>query len=217
MLQTAGLVYSIHPDGVVQAYYEIEPVEFVSASEVLPVLKQQGIRECIRTPDCVHLELEGDADTVHMHLACKESSSQPRDGATVVSIERSRIPEVVSHLIHRLHLPQVLLIPVGKWRKVFDAVAFSLAENEDWQEVDAMASVELNTRDPLLCEPGDYHTLEALVGALMNDASEPDQGLAMTCTTTPMLIEILPDGAVRISMGNPVLADEVAATFAMNG
>ena len=214
MLQIGGLVYSTRPDGVVQAYYEIVHVEFVAASEVLPVLKQQGIRECNRTDDCVHLELAGDDDTVHLHFACKESSATPRDGATIVSVERQRIPDVVSHLIHRLHLPQVLLIPVGKWRKVFDAVAFSLAENEDWQEIDAMASVELNTRDPLLCEPADFHTLEALVGALMSDASEPDQGLTMTCTTTPMLVEILPDGAVRISIGNPVLADEVASTFA---
>ena len=213
-MQIRGLVYSIRPDEVVQAYYEIAPVEFVLASEVLPVLKQQGIREASRSAECVHLELVGDEDTVHLHLACKESSAKPRDGANIVAVERQRIPELVSHLIHRLKLPQVLLIPVGKWRKVFDAVAFSLAENEDWQEVDAMASVELNTRDPLLCVPADFHTLEALVGALMNDASEPDQGLAMTCTTTPMLIEILPDGAVRVSIGNPVLADEVASTFA---
>lgn len=189
-------------------------MEFVAASEVLPVLKKQGIRESSRTDDCVHLELAGDDETVHLHLACKESATEPRDGATVVNVERSRIPEVVGHLINRLHLPEVLLIPVGKWRKVFDAVAFSLAENEDWQEIDAMSTVELNTRDPLLFEPADYHTLEALVKALMSDASEPDQGLAMTCATTPMLVEILPTGAVRLSIGNPVLADELADAFA---
>jgi len=214
MLHFSRLVYSTRPDDVVQQYYENAHVEFVAASEVTPVLKQQGIRESSRTEDCVHLELVGNDQTVHLHFACKESSAEPREGATVVTIDRSRIPEVVSHLIHRLGLPQVLLIPVGKWRKVFDAVAFSLAENEDWQEVDAMATVELNTRDPLLCEPADFHTLEALVQALMNDASEQDQGLVMTTTITPMLVEILPDGAVRMSIGNPVLADEVAATFA---
>jgi len=189
-------------------------LEFVAASEVLPVLKQQGIREALKTEDRIHLELVGDDETVHLHLACKESKTPPIKGSTIVHVERERLPEVVGHLIHRLHLPQVLLIPVGKWRKVFDAVAFSLAGNEDWQEVDTMATVELNTRDPLLCGPADFHTIEALVRALMNDASEPDQGIAMTCTTTPLLVEILPDGAVRISIGNPVLADEVATTFA---
>lgn len=214
MLQSCRLVYIIRPDVIVQPFYEIAQVEFVSASEVLPVLKQQGIREAQGAAECVHLELQGDEETVHLHLACKESKTEPRKGSTVVSVERDRLPDVISHLIHRLHLPQVLLIPVGKWRKVFDAVAFSLAENEDWQEVDTMATVELNTRDPLLCEPADFHTIEALVRALMNDATDPDQGFAMTCTTTPMLVEILPDGAVRMSIGNPVLADEVAATFA---
>jgi hypothetical protein len=213
MLQTGSLVYSIRPDGVVQTSFEIAYVEFVAASEVLPVLKQQGICEASKTEDCVHLELVGDDETVHLHLACKESAVTPRPGSTIVAVERDRLPEVIGHLIHRLHLPQVLLIPVGKWRKVFDAVAFSLASNEDWQEIDTMATVELNTRDPLLCGPADFHTIEALVKALMSDASGPDQGLNMTCTTTPMLVEILPDGAVRISIGNPVLADEVASTF----
>ena len=102
------------------------------------------------------------------------------------------------------------MFPVGEWRNVFDAVAFSLADNEDWQEFDHSATVELNTRDPVLCEPGDFQTVGALVTALLSDAERPEQGLTLTSSATPVLIEIVPDGVVRVSFGNQAMADEVA-------
>src|SRR5690606_33903642 len=106
---------------------------------------------------------QGVEGMVRLHLTCPESGSAPVDGARVVQIEKPRLSKVVEHIMHLLNFEQVLLIPVGKWRKVFDAVAFSLASNEDWQAMDATATVELNTRDPLLCDPGDFHTVIALI------------------------------------------------------
>ena len=116
-------------------------------------------------------------------------------------------------IIHKLHLSQVLLIPVSKWRHVFDAVAFSMAENEDWKAVDSAAAVALNTRAPLLCEPVDFRTISDLVKALLSDADRPEQGLMITTTASPVIVELVPDGAVRISTGNQVLADEVTEPF----
>jgi hypothetical protein len=74
--------------------------------------------------------------------------------------------------------------------------------------------VELNTRDPLLCEPADFHTLMALLQNLLRDAESPDQGLTLMATASPVLVEIIPDGAVRVSLGSQVLADELAEAFA---
>ena len=119
------------------------------------------------------------------------------------------MPDALEHVFHKLHLSQMILMPVGKWRKVFDAVAFSLADNEEWQAVDTAATVVLNTRDPLLAEPVDFHTITALIRALLSDAEDPDQGLMITTTTAPLMVEIVPDGAIRVSIGDPVLADEV--------
>jgi hypothetical protein len=92
-----------------------------------------------------------------------------------------------------------------------------MASNEDWQEMDATATVELNTRDPLLCEPADMHLLIALVQALVSDADAPDQGLMFIASASPVLVEIVPDGvgAVRVSLGSQVLADELAEAFAV--
>jgi hypothetical protein len=188
-------------------------LEFIRYDEVMGLLKGHGVKEAPAEEDRVYLQMEDGRDVVHLHLACHESTAPPRDGASVVPVEKDRLPTVVDHVIHKLHLNQVLLIPVCKWRKVFDAVAFSLADNEEWQAMDAAATVELNTRDPLLCEPGDFHTLSAMMKVLINDADSPDQGLTLTTTATPVTVEIVPDGAVRISIGNQVLADEVVEAF----
>lgn len=189
-------------------------MEFVSHQEVDDLLEEYGIDEVADGPDRLYLRMADGEGVVHLHLACPESTCKPRKGASAISIDKARIPNVVEHMIHLLHLHQLLLIPVGKWRKVFDAVAFSLASNEDWRDIDAAATVELNTRDPLLCEPADFHTVTALVDALLRDAESPDQGLIFVATGSPVLGEVIPDGAVRISLGSQVLADEVAEAFA---
>jgi hypothetical protein len=189
-------------------------VEFVSQEEVIDLLREYGVRREAHGEDQVYLRMDDADEAVHVHLGCKESKAKPIEGATVVTVEKERLPKVVEHAIHLLHIAQGLLIPVGKWRKVFDAVAFSLAANEDWQAVDAAATVELNTRDPLLCDPADFHLFIELIGALMRDAENPDQGLTFIATASPVVIEVVPDGAVRISLGSQVLADEVAEAFA---
>ena len=189
-------------------------MEFVSQDEVVDLLDDYGVEEVPEGAEKVFLRM-GDAEgAVHLHLACPQTACKPHNGAVVIPVEKNRLHKVVEHIIHLLHLHQVLLIPVGRWRKVFDAVAFSLAKNEDWQEIDATATVELNTRDPLLCEPADFHTLVALIQALVQDADSPDQGLMFLATGSPVLVEVVPDGAVRISLGSQVLADEIAGALA---
>lgn len=189
-------------------------MEFVAYDEALGLLEEQGIREIPDGEDQVTLELAGSGDVVHLHLACSESTCSPLEGANVLAVEKDRLPGALEHILHKLHLSQVLLIPVGKWRKVFDAVAFSLADNEEWQAVDTAATVALNTRDPLLCEPADFHMINDLIAALLSDADSADQGLMITTTATPFMVELVPEGAARISVGNAVLADEVVEVFA---
>ena len=188
-------------------------VEFVDYDEAMGALREQGLREVPDGEDLNGLSMDDTHDVVRLYLEFAEGSCPPHEGTEVVSIDKARLPDVVEHLLHKLHLSQVLLIPVAKWRKVFDVVAFSMADNEDWQVVDTAATVVLNTRDPLLCEPTDFHTINALLKALLSDADSPDQGLMVTTTTAPMMIKLVPDRFVCISVGDPVLADEVMETF----
>ncbi len=185
-------------------------MEFVRDSEVIGLLKQIGVVEDPRDDERTYLHMSAAAGVVRIHLATPEATAEPTPGARVVTLPVEKIPTAIEGVIHKLHLSEVILMPVSRWRHVFDAVAFALAENEDWQAVDAAATVELNSRDPLLCEPGDFHTLSALMGALLGNADDPRQGLMITTTAAPMLVEIVPDGAARMSFGNQVMADEVS-------
>ncbi|UCD73861.1 MAG: hypothetical protein JSV91_08680 [Phycisphaerales bacterium] len=188
-------------------------MEFVDSDDVKDLLRDQEITEVPSGEERVHMRMADGEGVVHLHLVDENCQVVPRDGATVVDVPKDRLPDVVEDIVHKLRLDQVLLIPVGKWRDVFDAVAFSLAGNEDWQEFDAASTIQLNTRDPLLCEPGDFQTFKALMRALVSDAEDPQQGLMVLTTTAPVLLEFVPDGAVRVSVGQQVLADEVAEVF----
>jgi hypothetical protein len=189
-------------------------VEFVSHDEVVDLLGDYGIEEVAEGSDRIFLRMAEGEGVVRLHLADKACTTKPAKGARVIPIPKDRLAHTLEGVIRVLHLRQVLLVPVGKWRKVFDAVAFSLASNHAWQEMDATATVELNTRDPLLCEPGDFHLLTELVATLLRDAEAPEQGLMFIATTSPVLVEVVPSGAVRLSVGSQALADEVADVFA---
>ena len=191
-------------------------MEFISENEVYEVLREFGIERVPAKDDRVELQMHSDDSIVRFHLASEGSKATPHDGSETITIEKERLSNVVEHMLHLLHVTQILLIPLGKWRSVFDAVAFSLAESEAWQAVDAAATVELNRRDPLLCAPADFSTINELLSALFNDAESPDQGLMLVSSSAPILIEIIPDGALRVSIGNQVLADEVSEAFAVS-
>ncbi len=188
-------------------------MEFVAKDEVMELLGELDVREVVESEEYAYLELFGNEDVVHLHLATSDSATAPREGISVVTVDDERMARAVELIIHKLRLSQIILFPVAKWRNVFDAVAFSLADNEEWQAVDTAATVELNTRDPLLCEPGDFHTLNALIKALLKDGEGAEQGLFITTTATPLVVHLIPDGTMLISVGNAVIADEVAETF----
>ena len=187
-------------------------MEFIEYEEVTEALEGVGVKGSLRDDEHLIFAADADAtpgDSAYIHLADPTCAAQPYDGARVVTTGIEQLPALVDEMIDALHLSQILMVPVGKWRSVFDAVAFSLASNEDWQEVDAMATVRLNTRDPLICEPGDYQTVRALLGALFSDADSRDQGVTILSTAKPFIAEIVPEGCVRVMVGSQVLADEI--------
>lgn len=184
-------------------------MEFVNQSEVADLLQEYGYEEVPEGDERVYLTMPDQDGVVHLHFAADECTADPRDGAKAVATGTEALPELVSQVLHRLNLAEVLLIPVGRWRTIFDAVAFSMATNESWQEVDAAATVELNRRDPLLCGPAEFHIVVDLIRALLSDAEGASSELMLTPPAVPVIIGIVPDGAVRISVGTRALADQI--------
>lgn len=187
-------------------------MEFVEASELDGILEDNGIVAQPPAGACAYLRLERDG-AVRYHVAAADSEVEPADGATARSSETAELPRIIERILNRLHVDQLLLVPVAEWRNAFDAVAFSLAANEDWQEFDAAATVGRNSRDPILCGPADFGMLIEVVSALYEDAEGAEQAIQLLFPAVPLLIEVHPGGALRIECGTEVISDEVVAVL----
>ena len=192
---------------------EARTVEFIPAGEAARVLDDHGLFSESTDEDHTYVRMR-DGETVrHHHLMLEGCSVDPREGAEVINIPANQLSKVIDGVLHKLHHTQILLIPVGKWRSIFDVVAFSLASNDEWQAVDAAATVELNTRDPLLADAGDLHLLCDLAKALLHDSDKPDQGLMLISVGQPVILEIIPEAGVRLSFGNGAIAAELSEVY----
>lgn len=147
----------------------------------------------------------------HTIFAARPDHESDVADAEVLDIPRDRAGEVLEHILHKLHLTPLLILPIGRWREVFDVVTPVLVENEQWVEIDSAATVELNTRDPLVCEPRDLHLLRTLVDTVLSAAETLPQGISIAAVKAPLLVEVEPAGGVLLTIGNESLADEVRA------
>ena len=131
--------------------------------------------------------------------------------AEKLSVPREKAGEVLEHILHKLHLAPLLILPIGKWRPVFDLITTALMENEQWMAIDAEATIELNTRDPLMCEPRDLHLLKEMANVILRDGEELPQGISIAAIQAPILVEVEPKSGILLTIGNEGLADEVRA------
>ena len=189
-------------------------MEFVQPKDLRDLFREYGLLEVEADEDRVELTMGGSDTVVRTLVRPTDSSIETTDGENEVFVDAERLAPMVDHIVHVLHGNQLLLLPAGRWRHVFDAVAFSLADNEEWQAIERAATVELNSRDPLLCSPADVPVLSSLITALFADADQPQQNLMIVASAAPVLVEVLPFGpAIRVSVGNEALADELAEAF----
>jgi len=188
-------------------------LDFLPEQEINDLLDEFGITATQDGDGCVVLEMSSKSADV---CDCLCLAGQPCDGCgwTCKSLDAQALVSTTAESVGKIHQGQTVLVPCGRWRSVFDAVAFSMAEDELWQEFDASATIKLNTRDPLLFETGDEHLLVTLITALMNDGEAPEQSVFLIPAGAPILVHIQPGGPVKLWFGNSVLADEVREHYA---
>ncbi len=184
-------------------------LDFIKADEIRDLLHDYGIGQEQPDDDHVTLHMQGGESVQYLSVSMTGNDPNAVDGAEQQSVTAEQLPSIVEHLLNKLHHNQMVLVPVGKWRSIFDIVAFSLAENEEWQRIDAAASVELNSRDPLLANSGDLHLLEELFKALLRDSDSSDQGLILITVGVPVMLELVPSVGLRMSFGNEAIASEL--------
>jgi hypothetical protein len=188
-------------------------LDFLPEQEINDLLNEFGITSTPSGDECIVYEM-GNEQAEVFDCLCLDGQECGGEGWTNINLGAEALVAAATESARKIHQGQTILIPCGKWRCVFDAVAFSMAGNELWQEFDASATIRLNTRDPLLFEPGDEQILVTLLSALMNDGQTPDQSVFLIPAGAPILVHLQPEGPVKLWFGNRVLADEVREHYA---
>ncbi len=187
-------------------------VEFLDYSQTIQQLSELGVREredgerrrffieqtgqVAPSPQRI---LVGDASRI-----ASDTSAERR-----VETDPSKLPEIMEALIGRVHLQEVVLVPVHSWKKVLDIALFSLGSSELWQEIDAEASLHQSSRDPLAVEPRAADLVTGMARALQEHADSPDEDLTIISTGAALLFEFGHDGVLRIWAPSAVMADEM--------
>jgi len=176
-------------------------LDFLTEQEITDLLAELGVVSRADGDSCVLLEMDGDHTTAK-HCLCNAEHPCEGDSATLCAdMSGDVMIDSLIQSIRKIHEGRTLMIPVGKWRSVFDVVAFSMSEDESWQEFAASATIKLNTRDPLLFESGDEHMLIGLVKSLMNNGESVEQGVFLIPVGAPILLHLQPGGPVKFWFG----------------
>ena len=125
-------------------------MEFVQYREVLPGLQEQGLIETADDAGLSRLEIEPQPRLKTLHVHDPSSKIPPYPDAIVITRPKSELADFLEQVLDRIHLNEVLVIPVSQWRSVIDCVAFDLAADEEWQEIDRLAALNQNTRNALV-------------------------------------------------------------------
>jgi hypothetical protein len=182
-------------------------VDFVEFDLAWKQLVPRGVIEAGDGPAAFRIALEEGAPVID--IAAKDHPRADSLPADIKRMSRARMAEFVEAIAHKLHLQEVLVFPVGKWKQVFDAVSEPMARHEQWAAIDGSASVELNRRDPIVFEQGDHHVLRALVQCVLDSGSEQAHGIGIATTGASLVMEVLPPGELTIYCGTPALAQQV--------
>lgn len=187
-------------------------MEFIAYEEVLTGLREQGVVEVEDDNGFIRLEIEPAPRIKILHIKCSDSKAQPYPDAVILERSKADLPQAVRYILGKLHLNEVLVIPVGTWRQLIDCIAFDLAEDESWLEIDAIAAMHQNTRNPLAIIRGETQVLISMIEALFNLADSQAHEIMITSDIVPLLIEVFHDGAISISCATNI-ADELSKSI----
>lgn len=180
-------------------------MEFVQYREVLPGLQEQGLIETADDAGLCRLEIESQPRLKTLHIKDPTSRVPPYPDAIVLDRPKVEIAEILEQALDRIHLSEVLVIPVGQWRAVIDCVAFDLASDEEWQEIDRLAALNQNTRNALAVTRGETRLLIDMVRSLFANGTEANQDLTVTSDVAPLLVEIFHDGAISLTWDGSIV------------
>jgi len=189
-------------------------VEFVAFEEAWRLLKPIGVEVASQTDLELRLSISDGDHSGCIDIAASDHKHLANLPADMPRLARAVLATSIEAIIHKLHFAQANVIPVGRWRELFEAVAEPMAANEKWRAIDSAATVELNTRDALQFLPADFHILRDLALAVLTAGSTPRHGISICSSGSPVVIEVMPAGEVTVFYGKSELRRVVSDVLA---
>ncbi len=184
-------------------------MEFVSFEDAWRSLRPSGVEVVRDTPTELRLSLSESPQSSCIDIASTDHARARELPADVVQLDREKVASALEAIIHKLHLTEVYVIPVGHWRQLFEAVAPGMATNEKWRAIDSAAIVELNTRDALSFLPANFHILRDLVHVVLTAGTAAHHGISVAAVGSPLLFEVMPAGEISVFTGRTDLSRSV--------
>lgn len=190
-------------------------MEFLDYNQTLEEAKTFGVIERPQGEDRMRFDLTHTpphtTEAQAVVFAPEGQAPQDEPASRVVTCPRDQLAELVDTIIHKVHLNQVALIPAQNWGGIVNLVAFDLATEEAWNDIDAEASLHKNTRNPLMIESQHMHLVKKFIAALLEHGDSPEHDLSIVALGAPLVIELIHPGALRVACGSPAVADNLAS------
>jgi len=187
-------------------------MEFLDYNQTLEAIGEFGVVERPEG-DAMRFELTAKpphAPEVQTLVIGPDAEAAP--GQRAMACPTENLPATLESLLHKVHVQEVAVIPTTSWGAILDLIAFKLADEEHWNEIDAEASLHKNTRNPLVIDANDMRLTRKLLEALIENGESEEHNASIVATGAPLVIEFHQPGSLRIQCGNPATADALAET-----
>lgn len=128
----------------------------------------------------------------------------------VVSADADALPSLIDSIIHKEHLNEVALFPATEWRPIVDQVAFDLAGDEHWNDIDAEAALHLHSRDPLLVESKHIRLVKKIAASVLAGGTPGAHDFSIVALGAPLVMNFEQRGRLTVWCSNDAMADVVA-------
>lgn len=187
-------------------------MEFLQHKEFIEPLRAGGLVERL-TDGRARYTIEGTQAGLTPSAVVFGSASEASDppGARRVESAPGQIPTIIEGIIHKEHLAEVALCPAGTWGPIVDLLAFELADDEHWNDIDAEIALNLRTRNPLMLDGPDLRLCRKIAGTIIEQGEPGTHDFAVVAIGSPVAINVEQRGRLVVWCGNPAIADVVAS------
>ena len=181
-------------------------MEFLAYANALPEIERLGITADQHEGTVRFTIVEEGVCT--LNIGAIPPASQQTDLQLDATPEQ--LPRMCDEVFHALSINEVALVPQTSWKRVLELTAFDLVSVERWLDIDAEASLHLNSRDPLFVSRDEHETLETMVRSLLTNAETASQSITVLASgRTPLIVDVLPPDRLHVQCVGDGVAERI--------